>query len=70
MDAYYIKSADNFTAESSTAPLPKEPTPTLTTTGKRSTEASTAPLPAEPKPTPTRNGKEVIYYVLVWINMK
>ena len=46
MDASYIESTDNFTAEASTAPLPTEPTPTLTTTEKRSTEASTATLPA------------------------
>ena len=51
MDASYIKYSDNFTAEAPTAPLPAEPTPTLTTTGKTITEASTAPLPAEPTPT-------------------
>ena len=48
MYASYIKYADKFTAEASTAPLPAEPTQTLTTTEKRSTKASTAPLPEEP----------------------
>ena len=57
MDAYYFESADNFTVEASTAPLPAEPTPTLTKTEKRSTEASMAPLPAEPTPTPTTTEK-------------
>ena len=57
MDAYYIESADNFTAKSSAAPLPAEPTPTLTTTEKISTEASPASLPAEPTPTPTTTKK-------------
>ena len=70
MDASYIECADKFTAEASTALLPAEPTPTLTTTEKRSTEVSTAPLPAEPTPTPTTAEKEVIYYVLVLINVQ
>ena len=57
MDASYIESTDNFTAEALTAPLPAEPTPTLTTTEKTITEASTAPLPAEPTPTQTTTEK-------------
>ena len=57
MDDPYIKSADNFNVEASTAPLPEEPTPTLTTTEKISTEVSTAPLTAELTPTPTTTEK-------------
>ena len=57
MDASYIESADNFTKESSTSSLSSEPTPTLTTTEKRSTEESTQPLPAEPTPIPTTTEK-------------
>ena len=38
MDDSYIEPADKFTAEALTAPLPVEPTPTLTTNEKISTE--------------------------------
>ena len=57
MDASYIESDDNFTAEASIAPLPAEQTTTLTKTEKISTEASTAPLTAKPIPTTTTNEK-------------